>query len=165
MGSWGHRFAGKDGRLVGYGMMNAPDMPLTISLELTRLAGVTDKEIPDDIERSAKLLRFYIGKGAVPYGDNHPWIKMHDDNGKCGMAAVLFNLLKEEEVYSSIAQAVRDAQGRRHVVANQRGDCTRGDWRARQTRRHRTAGNAHSRTRPQRPAGHGTALPLLRLIQ
>mgnify|MGYP005850914933 CR=1 FL=1 len=97
VGSWGHRFAGDDGRLVGYGMMNAPGVPLTISLELARRAGVVDEQIPQAIERSAKLLRFYIGKGAVPYGDHHPWIQMHDDNGKCGMAAVLFNLLEEEE--------------------------------------------------------------------
>ena len=47
------------------------------------------------IELSARLLRFYIGKGAIPYGDHHPWIENHDDNGKCGMAAVLFNLLGE----------------------------------------------------------------------
>lgn len=95
VGSWGHRFAGDDGRLVGYGMMNAPGVPLTISLELARRAGVDDPIIAETIERSAKLLRFYIGKGAVPYGDHHPWIQMHDDNGKCGMAAVLFNLLGE----------------------------------------------------------------------
>lgn len=97
VGSWGHKFAGKDGRLVGYGMMNASGVPLTISLELARQAGVEEKGIPDAIERSAKLLRFYIGKGAVPYGDHHPWIQSHEDNGKCGMAAVLFNLLKEPE--------------------------------------------------------------------
>ncbi len=97
VGSWGHKFAGKDGRLVGYGMMNAPGVPLTISLELSRMAGVKDEEIPVAIERSAKLLRFYIGKGAVPYGDHHPWIQTHEDNGKCGMAAVLFNLLEEPE--------------------------------------------------------------------
>ncbi|MFO8027230.1 MAG: DUF6288 domain-containing protein [Opitutales bacterium] len=97
VGSWGHRFAGDDGRLVGYGMMNAPGVPLTIALELSRRAGVDAPEIPRAIERSAKLLRFYIGKGAVPYGDHHPWIQTHEDNGKCGMAAVLFNLLGEEE--------------------------------------------------------------------
>jgi hypothetical protein len=97
VGSWGHKFAGKDGRLVGYGMMNAPGVPLTISLELARRAGVDDEIIPVAIERSTKLLRFYIGKGAVPYGDHHPWIQMHEDNGKCGMAAVLFNLLEEEK--------------------------------------------------------------------
>jgi hypothetical protein len=27
------------------------------------------------IERSAKLLRFYAGKGSVPYGDHAPWIE------------------------------------------------------------------------------------------
>ncbi|HKK19265.1 MAG TPA: DUF6288 domain-containing protein [Opitutales bacterium] len=97
VGSWGHRFAGEDGRLVGYGMMNSPGVPLTISLELSRRAGVDDELIPLAIERSAKLLRFYTGKGAVPYGDHDPWMHMHDDNGKCGMAAVLFNLLEEEE--------------------------------------------------------------------
>lgn len=97
VGSWGHRFAGRDGRLVGYGMMNAPGVPLTIAMELARRAGVDDEEIPIAIERSTKLLRFYTGKGSVPYGDHHPFILMHDDNGKCGMAAVLFNLLEEEK--------------------------------------------------------------------
>lgn len=97
VGSWGHKFAGKDGRLVGYGMMNAPGVPLTISLILARKAGVKDPEVALAIQRSAKLLRFYIGKGSVPYGDHHPWIQAHEDNGKCGMAAVLFNLLEEPE--------------------------------------------------------------------
>lgn len=95
VGSWGHRFANPDGRLAGYGMMNAPGVPLTISLVLARLAGVKDQEVSTAIERSARLLRFYIGKGAIPYGDHHPWTETHEDNGKCGMAAMLFNLLGE----------------------------------------------------------------------
>ena len=95
VGSWGHGFAIPDGRLGGYGMMNAPGLPLTISLVLAREAGVKDPEVSNAIERSARLLRFYIGKGAIPYGDYHPWIETHEDNGKCGMAAVLFNLLGE----------------------------------------------------------------------
>lgn len=97
VGSWGHKFAGPDGRLVGYGMMNAPGLPLTIGLILAQKAGVDDPEVAEAIERSARLIRFYIGKGAVPYGDHHPWIQTHEDNGKCGMAAVLFNLLEEPE--------------------------------------------------------------------
>ncbi len=97
VGSWGHGFAIPDGRLGGYGMMNAPGLPLTISLVLAREAGVTDPEVSTAIERSARLLRFYIGKGAIPYGDHHPWIETHEDNGKCGMAAVLFNLLNEPD--------------------------------------------------------------------
>ena len=97
VGSWGHGFAISDGRLGGYGMMNSPGVPLTISLVLARQAGVKDAAVDLAIERSARLLRFYIGKGAIPYGDHHPWIENHDDNGKCGMAAVLFNLLGESK--------------------------------------------------------------------
>jgi hypothetical protein len=97
VGSWGHRFAGPDGRLMGYGMMNAPGLPLTISLVMAREAGVRDPALDLAIERSERLLRFYIGKGAVPYGDHHPWIQTHEDNGKCGMASIMFNLLDNAE--------------------------------------------------------------------
>lgn len=96
VGSWGHKFAKPDGRLFGYGMMNSPGLPLTISLVLARQAGVKDPAVDQAIELSARLMRFYIGKGAVPYGDHDPWIQNHDDNGKCGMAAVLFHLLGEK---------------------------------------------------------------------
>lgn len=95
VGSWGHRFANPDGRLAGYGMMNAPGLPLTTSLILARAAGIDDPKLSQAIEKSAKLLRFYTGKGSVPYGDHAPWIETHEDNGKNGMAAVLFNLLNE----------------------------------------------------------------------
>lgn len=97
VGSWGHRFVQGNGRLGGYGMMNAPGIPLTISLVLARQAGVDDPQVAAAIEKSARLLRFYSGKGAIPYGDHRPWIQTHDDNGKNGMAAVLFNLLGEPE--------------------------------------------------------------------
>ena len=95
VGSWGHGFALPDGQLGGYGMMNSPGVPLTISLVMARAAGVNDSKVSHAIELSARLLRFYIGKGCVPYGDHAPWMQTHDDNGKCGMAAVLFNLLDE----------------------------------------------------------------------
>ena len=97
VGSWGHKFAGEDGRLMGYGMMNAPGLTLTNSLILAQKAGVTEPKVRIAIERSTKLLRFYIGKGAVPYGDHQPWYQTHEDNGKCGMAAVLFHLNNEPE--------------------------------------------------------------------
>lgn len=97
VGSWGHRFAQPDGRLGGYGMMNAPGVPLTISLVMAREAGINDPDLDTAIERSEKLLRFYIGKGAVPYGDHDPWTQTHEDNGKCGMASVLFNLVDNAE--------------------------------------------------------------------
>jgi hypothetical protein len=95
VGSWGHTFALPDGRLQGYGMMNSPGLPLTIGLVLARDAGVRDPEVSRSIELSARLLRFYTGKGAVPYGDHAAWTETHEDNGKCGMAAILFSLLGE----------------------------------------------------------------------
>jgi len=95
VGSWGHTFARPDGRLKGYGMMNSPGLPLTIGMVLARDAGVEDAEVTQAIELSAKLIRFYAGKGAVPYGDHPAWTETHEDNGKCGMAAVLFQQLGE----------------------------------------------------------------------
>ena len=97
VGSWGHRFVDSNNRLRGYGMMNAPGIPLTISLVLAKMAGVKDSRLDEAITKSANLLRFYVNKGAIPYGDHHPWTQTHDDNGKNGMAAVLFNLLGEEK--------------------------------------------------------------------
>jgi hypothetical protein len=77
-------------------MMNAPGVPLTTALAMARAAGVNESAVDLAIERSAKLLRFYIGKGAIPYGDHHAWTQTHEDNGKCGMTAVMFNLLGEK---------------------------------------------------------------------
>jgi len=97
VGSWGHGYALPSGNLSGYGMMNAPGVPLTIALIMTRKAGLKDPAVDLAITRSAKLLRFYIGKGSIPYGDHHPWTQNHDDNGKNGMAGVMFNMLGEKD--------------------------------------------------------------------
>ena len=113
VGSWGHRFANPDGRLAGYGMMNAPGMPLTTALAMARAAGVKDPDLDRAIERSARLLRFYIGKGAIPYGDHSPWTQTHEDNGKCGMASLMFNLLGEvdgAEFFSRMSLASHGAE-------------------------------------------------------
>lgn len=111
VGSWGHKFAGGDGRLVGYGMMNAPGLTLTTSLALARMAGLQEADVDLAIERSAKMLRFYAGKGAVPYGDHAPWIQTHEDNGKCGMAAMLFNLLEEKDDATYFARMTLASHG------------------------------------------------------
>ena len=104
VGSWGHRFVQPNGRLAGYGMMNAPGLPLTVSLILAREAGVDDPELDEAIEKSARLLRFYVGKGSVPYGDHHPWIQTHDDNGKNGIAALMFHLLDDAEAAEYVSR-------------------------------------------------------------
>ena len=113
VGSWGHRFARPDGRLYGYGMMNSPGLPLTISLVLARQAGVEDPALDRAIELSVRLMRFYIRKGAIPYGDHHPWIETHEDNGKCGMASVLLSLIDESrgaEFFSRMSIASHGAE-------------------------------------------------------
>ncbi len=97
VGSWGHKFANPDGRLPGYGMMNSPGAVLTIGLVLAREAGVKDPEVARAIEGSVTLLRFYTGKGCVPYGDHAPYMRYHEDNGKNGMAAVLFDQLGDAQ--------------------------------------------------------------------
>ncbi len=107
-GAWGHGFADPKGRLGGYGMMHSPSIPMTIGMVLARQAGVRELKLDRAIELSAAMSRFYVGKGGVPYGDHHPWIESHDDNGKNGMAAVLFNLLGEKptaEYYSRMSLA------------------------------------------------------------
>ncbi|MFU8847089.1 MAG: DUF6288 domain-containing protein [Opitutales bacterium] len=112
VGSWGHQFAGGDGRLVGYGMMNAPGLPLSSGLVMARMAGVEDPKIDLAIERSLRMQRFYIGKGAVPYGDHGPWMD-HEDNGKSAMAAVLFNLEHEKkgtEFFSRMTLAAHNGE-------------------------------------------------------
>ncbi|MFK7789043.1 MAG: DUF6288 domain-containing protein [Phycisphaeraceae bacterium] len=97
VGSWGHRFANDKGQLLGYGMMHAPGVPLTISMVLAKEAGAKHQDLDLAIERSLTMIRFYVNKGSIPYGDHAAWIQNHDDNGKNGMAAVLFNLLGDKE--------------------------------------------------------------------
>ncbi len=113
VGSWGHRFTQENGRLAGYGMMNAPGLPLTVSLILARKAGVQEPSLDTAISKSAQLIHFYVGKGSVPYGDHHPWIETHDDNGKNGIAAILFNLLHDHdavEYFSHMSVASHGAE-------------------------------------------------------
>lgn len=97
VGSWGHKFANPDGRLPGYGMMNSPGAVLTVGMVMAREAGVDDPEVATAIERSNTLLEFYIGKGAIPYGDHKPNTFGHEDNGKNCMVAVLFDQLGNKE--------------------------------------------------------------------
>ncbi len=98
VGSWGHTFADKEsGILIGYGAMNSPALSLTMSLVLAREAGVSDPALDRAITRSEQLLSFYIGKGAIPYGDHNPWMETHEDNGKCGAAAIMFDFLGNKE--------------------------------------------------------------------
>ena len=95
-GMWGHNPPLSDGHSEGYGGMNMVGLPMTISLVLARKAGVTDPAVDKAIDKSTRMLRWFINKGAIPYGDHLPW-PGHEDNGKCSLAAVLFDLLGDRE--------------------------------------------------------------------
>jgi hypothetical protein len=96
VGTWGHAFARPDGRLNGYGCMNQPGIVLTLAMAVAREAGVKDAAVERAVRMGARFLRWYVHKGAIPYGDHAPW-PWHEDNGKCSSAAVLFDLLGDRE--------------------------------------------------------------------
>jgi len=103
VGTWGHAFAAPSGNLHGYGCMNLPGLNLTISLVIAREAGVADPALDTAIDRAAAFLRWYVDKGAIPYGDHEPW-PGHEDNGKCSSGAVLFDLLGDRDAAGFFAR-------------------------------------------------------------
>lgn len=103
VGTWGHKFAAPSGNLNGYGCMNLPGLNLTISLVIAREAGVADPALDEAITKAAAFLRWYVNKGAIPYGDHDPW-PGHEDNGKCSSGAVLFDLLGDREAAGFFAK-------------------------------------------------------------
>ena len=109
-GMWGHHPPLPDGHSEGYGGMNQVGLPMTLSLVLARKAGVTDPAVGKAIDKSVRVLRWFVNKGAIPYGDHPPW-DAHDDNGKGSSAAVLFDLLEDREAaayFSWMAVAAYD---------------------------------------------------------
>jgi hypothetical protein len=112
VGTWGHAFARPDGILNGYGCMNQPGIVLTLAMVLAREAGAKDPALDRAIDKSARFLRWYVGKGAVPYGDHDPW-PWHEDNGKCSSAAVLFDLLGDREAAAFFSRMGTAAYGER----------------------------------------------------
>ncbi len=117
VGTWGHKFARPDGILNGYGAMNSPGLPLAISLVLARQAGVNSPALDRAIVKASSFLRWYANKGAIPYGDHQPW-PGHEDNGKCSMAAVLFDLLGDREAtafFARMSTAAYDERERGHT--------------------------------------------------
>ncbi len=99
VGSWGHGMAWPDlnngalhGRLGGYGALNQAGLICHLSLVLARKCGVKDEAVRQAIEKANTFFGFYVGKGAIPYGDHRPGWQVHDDNGKNSIGAVLFDL-------------------------------------------------------------------------
>lgn len=103
VGTWGHSFAMPNGNLNGYGCMNQPGLTLCIGMVLARDAGVKEPDLDRAISKASNFLRWFVNKGAIPYGDHRPW-PGHEDNGKCSSAAVLFDLLGDREAAEFFAK-------------------------------------------------------------
>jgi hypothetical protein len=103
VGTWGHKFALPNGNLNGYGCMNQPGLSLCIGMALARDAGVKEPALDRAIAKAAGFVRWYVNKGAVPYGDHQPF-PAHEDNGKCSSAAVLYDLLGDREAAEFFAK-------------------------------------------------------------
>lgn len=117
VGTWGHKFARPDGNLNGYGAMNSPGLPLIVAMVLAREAGVKEPDLDLAIKRGAAFLRWYVDKGAPPYGDHEPW-PGHEDNGKSANAAVLYDLLGDGEAaafFGKMSVAGYDERERGHT--------------------------------------------------
>ena len=117
VGTWGHDFSDTGVNLKGYGAMNAPGLTLTISLVLARDAGVKEPEVDRAIAKATKFLRWYVNKGAIPYGDHQPFFA-HEDNGKCAAAAVLFDMvgdLEAAEFFAKMSTAAYSERERGHT--------------------------------------------------
>lgn len=117
VGNWGHRFSPNGVNLEGYGAMNAPGLSLSIGMALAREAGVRHADLDKALVKSATMLRWFVNKGAVPYGDHQPFFA-HEDNGKCAAAAIFFDLLADREAaefYAKMAAAAYSERERGHT--------------------------------------------------
>jgi hypothetical protein len=120
-GTWGHGGRKPSGNCSGYGAMNQVGLPMTISLVLAREAGVKDPALDAAIDKSVNFLRWYVDKGAIPYGVHQAWTQSHDDNGKTSLAAVLFDLVGDREAVSFFSRMGTAAYDER-----EQGHC--GNW-------------------------------------
>ncbi len=102
-GTWGHTYAAREntgylhGHLGGYGAINQMGLTMMMVLPLAEKCGVRNSEVRDAIRRGDDFFSYFIGRGAIPYGDHgaqHDWF---DDNGKSGAAAIYFDLVENRQ--------------------------------------------------------------------
>jgi hypothetical protein len=125
VGTWGHGMAWPDlnggelhGSLGGYGALNQAGLVCHLALVLAEECGIKDPEIRAAIEQANRFATFYVGKGAIPYGDHRPGWDRHDDNGKNSLAAVIFDVQgmeEEAQFFARMATASYDERERGHT--------------------------------------------------
>ncbi len=98
-GNWGQTIAtlsqnrGKmHGRLAGYGALNQVGLICYMALIYAERCGISHPEITKALAKSDGYFGYFAGKGAIPYGYDHPLPYMLTNNGMSGSAALAFGL-------------------------------------------------------------------------
>lgn len=104
IGVYGHGFATLDrnphkhGYTNGYGQMNQPTLPVLISLKLARdKIGIKHPDIDYTIEQSYNNYKYYVGKGALPYGVGGVYTHTYNNNGTSALATIYMSLHGDKE--------------------------------------------------------------------
>ena len=89
-----------NGSIPWYGPVNSAGLVANLGIVLGKKAivasgGVVEPEIDPAIARAANFFSYYVGKGAIPYGEHATW-PAHADNGKGGMAALMFAMMGDK---------------------------------------------------------------------
>jgi len=120
VGTWGHGMAWTDindsrlhGRLGGYGALNQAGLVCHLAMVLARKCGVENGDLDRAIARANRFFGFYVGKGAIPYGDHRPGWQVHDDNGKNSIAAIIFDLQDHREAANFFSRMTVASYGER----------------------------------------------------
>ena len=96
-GTFGHGFSARTpegefhGSVPPYGAVNQAGLIANLGIVLGRKCGVQDPEVDAAIERAGRFFGYYVDKGALPYGEHQPFM-CHDNNGKSGLAAIMFGV-------------------------------------------------------------------------
>lgn len=112
-GRWGHRLATvkRDGRLPGYSHINNPSLSCLVGLVLARKAGIDDPVIDKAIERSYTAYLWYVGEGAIPYGNHPPRSSQYNNNGSSAMAGLMMAFLQDVAAAEFFAHQSATAYG------------------------------------------------------
>ena len=127
-GTVGHIFAEKnlDGSANGpmggvYGVVNSTGMPCFLGMLLAKQCGLTNPELDPAIERSNRFFAYYSGKGNIPYGEHSTDGSGHENNGKSGLAALIFSLqpnrITEQKFFAKMATAAASEREGGHTGA------------------------------------------------
>lgn len=91
-GAWCHGLSPEANIMPGYGAVNSTGLVCFISMALAQEAGayVDEKALAD----SFAFFGSFAGRGGIPYGDHPPYNRSPSTNGKSGLAAVAFTVMK-----------------------------------------------------------------------